>query len=334
MFIAKKKSGFYHLFYHIDGQRKSISTKSTKKNEALQFLKDFEITSKQRIEVKLFPSITNFLRANESRLRKSTIKHYNCFFKEFKSYFENISVDQINQQDLQTYLNKKAKISNYSANGHRAYLSSFFQYLIDNRIIEVNPLVKIKKYPIPKKTPIYIPQFEIDKIIESEPNQVFKNLYLFAYNTGMRRSEIINLKWNDIEEGFIFIRCNSDFQTKTNEERVIPINETLNKILLAQKPKILELTKNQFVFTVNNEAIREDLISKKFKRLVRKLKLNESFKFHSLRGSFLTNLVKVTDLSTAMKLTGHKQLSTVQKHYLSSQMGDVIKAMDKIGKVM
>ena len=134
----------------------------------------------------------------------------------------------------------------------------------------------------------------------------------------MRLAEILNMKWNwiDFQNNIITVKCDDSFTTKNRKERIIPINNTLRSILLNHQPKIIKITKDEFVF-ISSKGIKfnEDFISKQFKKSVRKAELNDKIHFHSLRHSFCSNLVqKGVSLYVVKDLAGHQNFSVTQQY--------------------
>ena len=132
----------------------------------------------------------------------------------------------------------------------------------------------------------------------------------------MRLGELLNMKWNwiDFKQNIITVQCSASFTTKSKRERIIPISANLRSQLSNQLPKVLDLEKNNFVFTrINKVKLNEDLISKQFKKSVRAANLDEKIHFHTLRHSFASQLVqKGVSLYVVKELLGHEDLSTTQ----------------------
>jgi integrase/recombinase XerD len=132
----------------------------------------------------------------------------------------------------------------------------------------------------------------------------------------MRLGELLSMKWDwiDLNKNIITVRCSASFTTKSKKERIIPINPSLRAVLINRLPKVMNISKGDFVFRkCENVKLNENYVSKAFKYSVREANVNESIHFHSLRHSFASNLVqKGVSLYVVKELLGHEDLQTTQ----------------------
>ena len=132
-----------------------------------------------------------------------------------------------------------------------------------------------------------------------------KPILVMAYNTGMRRSEILNLKWENVDMSQGYVRVE---ETKNGESRYIPINKQLNEALKTVKYN----TSGDYVFSHDNEPVRT--FKTAFNAAVKRAGVDR-FTFHDLRHTFASVLVmKGVDLATVQELLGHKSI-TMTKRY-------------------
>jgi len=152
-----------------------------------------------------------------------------------------------------------------------------------------------------------------------------KPIVITALNTGMRRGEILTLKWSQIRNGFIYLR-----KTKTNEARQIPTNETL-KDLFQSLPRHIN---SDYVFCNKDGKPYKD-IKKSFKTALKKADI-EDFRFHDLRHSFASKLVsKGAPLKAIQELLGHKNIKMTMRyaHLADDFKKDAVKLLDEDLKV-
>ena len=124
-------------------------------------------------------------------------------------------------------------------------------------------------------------------------------IVVVALNTGMRRGEILTLKWSQIRDGFIYLS-----KTKTDTPRQIPLNNTLTT-LFESLPR-----KSNYVFCNKNGKPYTD-IKRSFNSAVKKAGIDD-FHFHDLRRTFASNLVmKGVCLKAVAELLGHKSLKMI-----------------------
>jgi len=137
---------------------------------------------------------------------------------------------------------------------------------------------------------------EISKNPRSPLQRAFYDICTLALNTGMRKSEILNLKWKDIKDEELEVKGKGD------KVRAIPLNNIALKVINSQ-PK-----KEAYVFDIPNRN-QPDL----FRRTVNQVKkrTNIDFHFHLFRHYFTTNLIeKGIDFITISEILGHSKLTT------------------------
>ena len=178
----------------------------------------------------------------------------------------------------------------------------------------------------------YIPDSEFRSILE-HVRDYLKPVVLIGYWTGMRASEIYSLKWNqvDLTKGTIDL---SSEDTKTGEPRIIYLSSLpeLRKVFI--EVQLGKSPKQKLVFTRPDGSIIQNwAITKVFKRACEKAEVGP-YRFHDLRHSFNTNMVKAgVDRSVIMRLTGHRSLNmfTRYAHLDQEQSED---AMEKLGDLI
>jgi integrase len=134
--------------------------------------------------------------------------------------------------------------------------------------------------------------------------------------TGLRRGELINLCWQDVDlQRRIFtVQSNSTFKTKQGKKRFLPLSEMAFHLLSVKHSQEIGV----YVFTHGGKQIAEDWLSQLFKRAVRDkvAGLNDRLHWHSLRSSFASWLViDGVSIYAVSKLLGHSSIAITQKHY-------------------
>jgi integrase len=164
---------------------------------------------------------------------------------------------------------------------------------------------KVNVLPVDSKRPRYLSKEECEELINScEPH--LRSIVITALNTGMKKIELLNLKWEnmDIEHGCIVL------DKARKSERMIPINDTLKKTLI-------NISRHQdvpYVFYNNttNKPYRD--ISKSFANALRRSNI-KNFHFRDLRHTFASHLIiEGVDIKKVMKFLGHKNLKTTLKY--------------------
>ena len=210
-----------------------------------------------------------------------------------------------------------ADISNRTINRKVSSLKSFYKYLQKSEQIVINPLNKHKALKIAKKVQIPFTAKEINSVIEnigqensftSIRNKLIVELF---YSTGIRRTELINIKENNIS----FSNGTIKVLGKRNKERFVPLLKSVSvtlKSYLEIKKKYTQNLEELFI-TENGNKIYETLvyriINSYFSQVSSKVKKSP----HILRHSFATHLLNEgANLNSVKELLGHSSLASTQ----------------------
>ena len=345
MFLTKEKnSPYYQVVYFIHGKRTKKSTRKKTRTEAQKFMIEFA----QRLESPNPPSeqlpevsktasnilISKFRDEYVEYVQDSKSKHYirsiKLSFKKLIDYAGDISLLELDLKTLDKFISYTyAKAPRAAALYYRTLKAAFSKAVIWE-YLSSNPLKKIKAPKNAKKLPIFINEGELLVIIGNTEEQYLKDIFLAAFHTGMRQAELLNMKWNwiDFKNEIITVTNSETFTTKSKRERIIPISSTLKKCLTKRRNVNINTSNHDFVFTKTpGVKINEDYVSKKFKKVVRDLNLNDEIHFHTLRHSFASMLVqKGVSLYVVKELLGHEDLTTTQiySHLQQQNLRDAV----------
>ena len=317
-----KRGAIYQLefFDEQENRIKRVSTKSRTKPEALKFLTDFRKKLSCNYSFK-YISLHQFKDEYLGYVSTCLTKNYqNSINVSFHFLFDKINKDtpliRLSSKDLEKLLSIKFQTNPHVALCHYRNLKSAFGKAVKWNYLTNNPLKSFNLPKPPQLHPLFINKAELDLILVNESDNNLKDFYSFGFYTGMRLSEIINLRWCSVNlhQREIKVQNTKEFTTKNKRDRVIPINDTLYQILSERLPKILSINESEYVFP-NSNGFRFSpfFISKKFKRAVRKSILNDKIHFHSLRHSFISNLIqRGCSIYVAKELAGHSQISVTE----------------------
>ena len=318
MSVYKKKNGKYYCRFQIDGERHhylcvgATTEKEAKKLES-QFM--FKVQQQQNgVISRDFKKISmNFLfdlfeRHSLLNNRSYRTDIYNL--KILRNYFKNKYANDITLQDLEdfkTYLLTDRKIANSTINRYRATLSKMFNLGIANKILKENPIKDFK--PLRERN-IKIrfltleEEFRLYKVLVESKSHL-EPIITCALQTGMRRGEILGLKWNNIDFDYGFIEL---LETKSGKSRKIPISTRL----LTTLNKLEKISEYVFVNPKTREPYTD--IKKSFKTLLKKAKI-ENFRFHDLRHTVATRLATSNiDLIVVKEILGHSKIETTMRY--------------------
>ena len=288
---------------------------------------------KNTVTLRVFTNeYSNMIKQNRSKAYSvsvnSSFKHLTEFFGYGKT-IQSIGMKEVEQFVL--YLQRKVK------KGFRVYyrtIKAAFNKAKDWGYVKENYFQKVK---LPKKqqvNPVFINSDQLLVICDHLKNETIKDIVVFAFYTGMRLDEIVNLRLKNVDLQNKVITVGDDcFTTKGRNQRFIPISdETLGTILSQQKRKKVIPINKAYLFCKDDEKrFTGDYISKRFKLACKTAGADPSIHFHSLRHSFASNLVqKGVPLYTIKELLGHSSISTTEiySHLNMDSLREAIKKLD------
>jgi len=272
-------------------------------------------------------SVTAFISylALEKHYSPHTIKAYNNDIVEFGSYcaqnFDISNIEKVDYGIIRSWIVQlvEAGMSNRSVNRKVASLKAYFKFLLKTESISASPLARHKALKTSKKIEIPFSEAEMERIFKEVP---FENdfegtrdklIIELLYTTGIRRSELINLKLTDIN----LLESSIKVLGKRNKERIIPLLHSITELFQSyfQLRAELNIPKEEvFVFLSKNghkiyETLVYRIINRYFSMVSSKLKRSP----HILRHTFATHLLnKGADMNAVKELLGHSSLASTQ----------------------
>jgi integrase len=199
-----------------------------------------------------------------------------------------------------------------------------FRKAIDWDYLKSNPLQCVRRFKEPPGRVRYLTNDEIEKLLKCCAKHL-KPIVMVALNTGMRKGEILNLKWSDIDMVNRMIKI---AVSKNNELRYVPINDTLYSLLIdLQNGK--KKDGKVFVWKNGKPILR---INNGFYNAMKRASIKD-FRFHDLRHTFASHLaMNGVDIRVIQQLLGHKTISmTMRYSHLSNK--NLRQAVDKLDEV-
>ena len=273
----------------------------------------------------------------ERGLSENTIASYGIDLKLFLEYLrenEIPSFKQVNKEVIVNYMQseKNNNKANSSILRSVSSLRKFFQYLAQEKIIEKDPMLLIDTPKKKQHLPQVLTKEEVEKLLRS-PNtgQVLglrdRAMLELMYATGLRISEIINLKLEDLHLTM------GTLQTlgKGHKERIVPVGDEaikwINRYLEEARPKLLKQKRSNYLFlNFHGNNLTRQGVWKNLKAEVRKAGIQKNITPHTLRHSFATHILENgADLRIVQELLGHADISTTQiyTHLSNKQLADI-----------
>ena len=272
----------------------------------------------------------HYLEKEKNYSPHTVVAYYNDLleFEKFNNAnFEQENIDEVNYSQIRSWIVEMVDsgISNSSVNRKIASLKAYYKFLLKTKQIDASPLLKHKALKASKK--IQIP------FSEKELSDVFANIVYPAgfigfrdrliidlfYATGIRRTELIHLKINNID------LSNNTLKDlgKRNKERILPILPIISmqiKVYIRERANLKVIADPEFFFLTQkgvklNDSLVYRLINNYFSNVSEKVKKSP----HILRHTFATHLLNNgADLNSVKELLGHSSLASTQVYTHSS----------------
>ena len=268
--------------------------------------------------------VTNFLDylQNDKKFSINTLQSYKRDILQYQKYIEdnNLNYSKIKADDIKEYMKYLESINKKASTISRnlASLRLFYQYLLRNNNVKIDPTEGIHSPKVAKRVPSILTSQEVSLLLEQPKNIDLKGtrdkaMLEFAYATGMRVTEIISLNIEDInlEEGIAVCKTGS-------KQRHIPLgNLALNALkdyMENSRPILIKSEKVTALF-VNTNGQR--LTRQGFWKIVKYYKdqahITKDITPHILRHSFATHLLQNgADLKAIQTMLGHSDISSTQ----------------------
>lgn len=240
------------------------------------------------------------------------------FFAYLVSQYDGIPIEEITPQIIKSWLAelKEDGMEARSINRKISALKSFFKFLLRADIISKTPVATIISLKEAKRLPTFVEQKEMETLFEhiefsdTQKGKTERLVLLLFYSTGMRLSEVINLRRSQVDSGYSQLK----FFGKGNKERVVPVSKELMQELKDYIAENVLQEKYDYVF-VNEKGkkLYEKQVYNFVKKNLAKVTTQQKKSPHILRHSFATHLMNNgADLNAVKELLGHSSLAATQ----------------------
>lgn len=254
---------------------------------------------------------------SEYNTSKNTRESYATDLYLLAKYYPKKNLKNLTKENIQEYLRNQNKSSKTKAR-YLTTINNFYKYLVEAKVITINPCEGIKMPKIEKKLPEYLTIEEIDNLLDIRTSSAYdqrnKAMLEVLYATGMRISELCNLTTSNLflEDKLIKV------MGKGSKERLVPINDTaiefLNNYLKFGRNELLATSTCEYIFISSRHTkITRQAFFKYIKKLCQEKGIKKQISPHILRHSFATHLLNNgADLRIVQELLGHSDISTTQ----------------------
>lgn len=284
-------------------------------------------------QIKLF---LEFLQ-NDKKLSENTLQSYRRDIMQFRDYINenDINYAKAKEDDIKDYLRELQKEGKKTSTASRSLASirSFYQFLLRNKKAKADPTVSIQSPKIEKRIPSVLTSEEVELLLD-QPKDVDlkgtrdKAMLEFAYATGMKVTEIIDLDIDDINFNEDTVACSNGKKTRT-----IPLGTLAEKALKEYvdkaRPILIKDESNKALFVnVNGSRLTRQGFWKIVKYYKEQAHIEKDITPHILRHSFATHLLQNgADLKSIQMMLGHSDISSTQVYmqFQNDGLNDVYK---------
>ena len=267
----------------------------------------------------------NYLKLEKS-LSSNTIEAYLTDISKLQQFFDihkrEISPTKVSQEDLYQFLVflNELGLSAYSQSRIVSGIKSFFKFLVYEELMDINPSSLIESPKIGRKLPDTLDLPEIDTLFDgidlSEPRgQRNRTLLETLYSSGLRVSELINLKISNIYEDIGFLRIIG----KGSKERLVPIGKSALKHIKIYKDEIrlnnpIQHGYEDYLFlNRRGKPLSRVMVFNIVKQAALNIGLKKNISPHTFRHSFATHLIeRGADLRAVQEMLGHESITTTE----------------------
>jgi integrase/recombinase XerD len=242
------------------------------------------------------------------RYSESTIATYSEALKSFLVFYREKAVADINNEDVIVYNNEHILKNNLSASFQNQTVNAiklFFQTIRDTKMM----VDKIHRPKRAKVLPNVLSKEEIKLILNAHSNIKHKAMLSMIYSCGLRRSELLHLRFSDIDANRNIVLLKN---AKGKKDRIAPLS-----------PKILQMLREYykdykpavwlFEGQIKGEQYSEQSLQSVLKQALQKAGIKKPVTLHWLRHSYATHLLESgTDLRYIQELLGHSSSKTTE----------------------
>ncbi len=261
----------------------------------------------------------------ERRYSNNTVRAYGNDLRQFFDYvYQNYGTEDvttISHKMVRSWIADclEKNISERTINRKISTLQSYFKYLMRREYIHFNPMGKVYTPRMGRRIPYFVDENHMDLLLKEDffTNDFFGRrdqlILEMLYQTGIRLSELVNLKDSDIDPGKYQVKITG----KRNKERIVPITKSFFKLIeeyrKSRDEKFSRINSGYLLVTDKGKKLYEKFVYRKVRKYLGYITTIEKKSPHVLRHTFATHMLnKGADLNAIKELLGHANLSATQ----------------------
>jgi len=306
-------------FYDENGVRKRriIRNAQSKKEAVLalnmqvqvEFRKEYRADFVQK-EIMFTEFAETYLNDYAKVNKKSWRSDYYYLNANLVPFFNDVFISRLNQYSVEKYKLKRVKdgVQKSTINRELACLRKMLNKAVDWEFLQRNPVSGVKLFSEKDNLKERVLNSEEEQRLLKSSVDYHRPIIKVAIHSGMRRGEILNLKWQNVDLEKRELRVTN---TKSGKARLVPVNEVLFKEFKKLKNTAYQ---SEYVFINSNTGLPFVDIKKAFKSACKRAKV-QGLRFHDLRHTFASRLVaNGVDLITVKDLLGHSSVRITERY--------------------
>lgn len=300
-------------------------------------------------DLTLKEAIQRFLTEKDGSVKQSTYDGYDSKLSHFRRGHapDNVLLANLREQPLRSYIYASGLRPSSKASRFR-HVRAFLNWCVKAGHLERSPLDAVEKPATGEQKAAFLTPEQVEKLLttidahrklqEGEPgptawDEWLKAIIQVAVGTGLRRSELLALRWQDVdlENEMLYVRNRADFTTKSGNEHAVPLRADALRVLKEMHAARTDDLDGPVFTDEDGTPLKPDRVSKRFKFFVREAKLDgrKRISFHTLRHTTASWLaMHGISMRVIQKILGHSSVQVTQRysHLSPDVMGD---AMEK-----
>lgn len=258
----------------------------------------------------------------ERRNSKNTCDSYKSDLEEYKTFLNQRHIDRVEQvkrEDITKYLEllKKENDKDSTIARKLTAIKNFHKYMFSKELIKTDVSSTVERPKLAKHLPSVLTVEEVDKLLDIKMETIYdirnKAMLELLYGTGLRITELLNLRTFDLDLENCIVRCLG----KGSKERIVPIGEYIivyiNKYLDVRGEFIKKKSTDYLFLNKNGGRLSRFSFFKILKKMLEEKGIKKDISPHSLRHSFATHMLENgADLRSIQELLGHSDIATTR----------------------
>jgi len=306
-------------------------------DKAIELYGENNVTAPKDIKISIYQLNDEYMKRKRNLTdgsRKRYKNNYDAFIRFMEPNFPSACKDirKIKRQYIEEFLDHMSNVvkrAPKTVNGALGFINSLFLYAIQEEYILKSPSRNIEKFALnDEKEAPYFTREELEQIWKSA-DPFWLNFLQILYYTGMRKGELINLTWKNVNlkngQETLTVISSEDFRTKTGKKRTIPLRTEAIKIIKAQKGK-----DDKYVFVSREgKKIHPEKPYHAMKKALEKAGLEGDV--HKLRHTFASHcVIKGKSIYEVKELLGHRDIKTtmIYAHLSPNNLRSVVDVLE------